>query len=101
MGAKLYISPATSRTYVSRLLAKLQARDRAQLVVLAYETGLIQPGTPSAPGRSTEQPGSEASRLSTIRRSRGRWRGRCALRAPNMRVGPAALWRPCRCVPGP
>ncbi|GAB3536129.1 response regulator transcription factor [Arthrobacter tecti] len=42
---KLHISPATSRTYVSRLLAKLHARDRAQLVVLAYETGLIKPGT--------------------------------------------------------
>lgn len=40
----LYLSPATARTYVSRLLAKLQARDRAQLVVLAYETGLVVPG---------------------------------------------------------
>ena len=35
---------ATSRTYVSRLLAKLGARDRAALVVLAYETGLVRPG---------------------------------------------------------
>lgn len=40
----LFLSPATSRTYVSRLLAKLGARDRAALVVLAYETGLVQPG---------------------------------------------------------
>ncbi len=40
----LYLSPATARTYVSRLLAKLQARDRAQLIVLAYETGLVVPG---------------------------------------------------------
>jgi DNA-binding NarL/FixJ family response regulator len=40
----LYISPATARTYVSRLLAKLEARDRAQLVIIAYESGLITPG---------------------------------------------------------
>jgi len=41
---ELYLSPATARTYVSRLLAKLGARDRAQLVILAYETGLVRPG---------------------------------------------------------
>ena len=41
---ELFISPATARTYVSRLLAKLHARDRARLVVLAYETGLVVPG---------------------------------------------------------
>lgn len=40
----LTISPATARTYVSRLLAKLDARDRSQLVVIAYESGLITPG---------------------------------------------------------
>jgi DNA-binding NarL/FixJ family response regulator len=44
IGAALYISPATARTYVSRLLAKLGARDRAQLVVIAYESGLVAPG---------------------------------------------------------
>ncbi|MGO1705835.1 MAG: response regulator [Candidatus Corynebacterium faecigallinarum] len=44
IGAHLYISPATARTYVSRLLSKLQARDRSQLVVLAYESGLVTPG---------------------------------------------------------
>ena len=37
----LVISPATSRTHVSRILTKLGARDRAQLVVLAYESGLV------------------------------------------------------------
>ncbi len=41
---KLTISPATARTYVSRLLSKLAARDRAQLVILAYESGLVTPG---------------------------------------------------------
>ncbi|WP_336713145.1 response regulator transcription factor [Arthrobacter sp. USHLN218] len=40
----LFLSPATARTYVSRLLTKVGARDRSQLVVIAYETGLIQPG---------------------------------------------------------
>jgi DNA-binding NarL/FixJ family response regulator len=43
---ELFISPATARTYVSRLLTKLQARDRAQLVVLAYQHGLVSPGGP-------------------------------------------------------
>ena len=42
---ELFLSPATARTYVSRLLTKLDARDRARLVVLAYETGLVIPGT--------------------------------------------------------
>lgn len=40
----LYLSPATTRTYVSRLLNKLNARDRSQLVIIAYETGLVTPG---------------------------------------------------------
>ncbi|SJM65016.1 response regulator transcription factor [Gulosibacter sp. 10] len=40
----LFLSPATARTYVSRLLAKLDARDRAALIVLAYETGAVRPG---------------------------------------------------------
>lgn len=44
IAADLYLSPATARTYVSRLLGKLSARDRAALVVLAYETGLVVPG---------------------------------------------------------
>jgi DNA-binding NarL/FixJ family response regulator len=40
---RLYMSPATARTHVSRTMTKLGARDRAQLVVLAYETGLVRP----------------------------------------------------------
>jgi DNA-binding NarL/FixJ family response regulator len=35
---------ATAKTHIGRLLAKLGARDRAQLVIVAYETGLVQPG---------------------------------------------------------
>jgi DNA-binding NarL/FixJ family response regulator len=41
----LFLSPATARTYVSRLLTKVGARDRSQLVVIAYETVLIVPGS--------------------------------------------------------
>jgi DNA-binding NarL/FixJ family response regulator len=40
IGARLYMSPATAKTHVSRAMAKLGARDRAQLVVIAFETGL-------------------------------------------------------------
>ena len=47
IAARLFISPATARTHVSRLLTKLGARDRSQLVVLAYETGLVVPGVSS------------------------------------------------------
>lgn len=39
----LVISPATARTHVSRIMTKVAARDRAQLVVLAYESGLVTP----------------------------------------------------------
>ncbi|MGJ3509046.1 response regulator transcription factor [Enemella sp. A6] len=46
IGASLHISPATARTYVSRLLSKLSARDRSQLVILSYESGLVRPGAP-------------------------------------------------------
>ena len=41
---RLVVSPATAKTHVSRTMVKLGARDRAQLVVFAYETGLVKPG---------------------------------------------------------
>ncbi|WFF08767.1 response regulator transcription factor [Micromonospora sp. WMMD1076] len=44
IGQALFLSPDTARTCVSRLLQKLNARDRAQLVVIAYESGLVRPG---------------------------------------------------------
>ncbi|HEY3692678.1 MAG TPA: response regulator transcription factor [Pseudonocardiaceae bacterium] len=44
IAARLVVSPATAKTHVSRAMIKIGARDRAQLVVLAYETGLVRPG---------------------------------------------------------
>ena len=41
---RLFLSPLTAKTHVSRIITKLGVRDRAQLVVLAYETGLVTPG---------------------------------------------------------
>jgi DNA-binding NarL/FixJ family response regulator len=43
IAGELFISPATAKTHVSRAMSKLGARDRAQLVVLAYESGLVLP----------------------------------------------------------
>lgn len=46
---ELFMSHATAKTHVSRVLSKLHARDRAQLVVIAYESGVVAPGSgPSA-----------------------------------------------------
>jgi DNA-binding NarL/FixJ family response regulator len=54
----MVISAATVKSYVTRLLAKLDARDRAQLVIAAYENGLVTAGTSSPVGR----PGGPAGR---------------------------------------
>jgi DNA-binding NarL/FixJ family response regulator len=48
IAARLFVSPLTAKTHVSRILTKLAARDRAQLVVLAYESGLVTPGSAGA-----------------------------------------------------
>ena len=44
IGQELFLSPLTAKTHVSRIMSKLGARDRVQLVVVAYETGLVRPG---------------------------------------------------------
>jgi DNA-binding NarL/FixJ family response regulator len=44
---RLYVSPATAKTHVARLLMKLDARDRAQLIIIAYETGLVAAQPPT------------------------------------------------------
>jgi DNA-binding NarL/FixJ family response regulator len=45
IAGKLFVSPLTAKTHVSRIMTKLDARDRAQLVVMAYESGLVTPGS--------------------------------------------------------
>lgn len=45
IAAALQLSPLTAKTHVSRILGKLGARDRVQLVVIGYETGLVRPGS--------------------------------------------------------
>lgn len=45
IGEELFISPATVKTHVARIMSKLDAHDRAQLVVIAYEGGLVKPGS--------------------------------------------------------
>ncbi|MFE6826947.1 response regulator [Streptomyces sp. NPDC057690] len=49
LAARFRLSEATVKTHVARILAKLRLRDRAQAVVVAYETGLIAPGAGTAP----------------------------------------------------
>lgn len=46
IGQRLVISPLTAKTHVTRAIAKLGVRDRVQLVILAYETGLVRPNDP-------------------------------------------------------
>jgi DNA-binding NarL/FixJ family response regulator len=55
VAAELYLSEATVKTYVSRLLTKLELRDRVQLTVLAYECGVVTPGEPTRAGRATRR----------------------------------------------
>jgi DNA-binding NarL/FixJ family response regulator len=50
IAARLYLSPLTAKTHVNRAMSKLAARDRAQLVVLAYQSGLVRAGDSTDPG---------------------------------------------------
>jgi DNA-binding NarL/FixJ family response regulator len=48
IAGRLFLSPLTVKTHVNRAMAKLDVRDRAQLVVLAYQTGLVRAGDPAS-----------------------------------------------------
>ena len=62
IAARLFLSPLTAKTHVSRIMQKLHARDRVQLVVLAYESGLVAPGWQLAPPRRSTPPGAHRVR---------------------------------------
>ncbi|MBE1487672.1 response regulator [Plantactinospora soyae] len=49
IAGRLFISPLTAKTHITRAIAKLGVRDRVQLVILAYETGLVRPGAAADP----------------------------------------------------
>jgi DNA-binding NarL/FixJ family response regulator len=49
IGAELFLSEATVKTHITRILSKLGVRDRVQAVVMAYESGLVAPGAPESP----------------------------------------------------
>ncbi|MER6300532.1 response regulator transcription factor [Kitasatospora sp. NPDC001539] len=61
LAEELTLSESTVKTHVARIFAKLNLRDRAQAVVLAYETGLVTPG---GPGRGRGEPRSRSAQLS-------------------------------------
>ncbi|MEU6346759.1 response regulator transcription factor [Streptomyces sp. NPDC046977] len=66
IAARMVISPLTAKTHVSRAMTKLGARDRAQLVVFAYESGLITPKSPVAGQPPYASAGSAAAAASAV-----------------------------------
>ena len=56
IAAELHMSPDTARTHVSRIMAKLQARDRVRLAIIAYETGLVSATTSDVSRRTPGNP---------------------------------------------
>jgi DNA-binding NarL/FixJ family response regulator len=95
IAAKLFISQATAKTHVNRAMMKVGARDRAQLVVFAYETGLVTPRRPLAFPRALSRGGEHSSPSVAVRTPAGR-----SLVFPDLVVpeeqGRILLDRPCR-----
>jgi DNA-binding NarL/FixJ family response regulator len=72
---QIYVSPSTVKTHAARAMTKLRARDRAQLVVFAYQAGLVRPGwAEPSPGRGSE--GMREAEPSAGHITRGRPRSR-------------------------
>ena len=93
IAGRLFLSPATAKTHVSRAMLKLGARDRAQLVVIAYESGLVRPGWHGgAPRGRPSTPGRRARRVTVPGASRPRSARR--RRLPKRSGHPAHLSRP-------
>jgi DNA-binding NarL/FixJ family response regulator len=63
IATRLYLSPLTTKTHVSHIMTKLDARDRAQLVVIAYESGLVIPGSAQLPPRAPSYLSTRYARL--------------------------------------
>ena len=78
IAGRLFVSGATAKTHVSRAMIKLGARDRAQLVVFAYEAGLVRPGWSDQPAdRSARRRTGECSPRRTTTRSAARMMDVC------------------------
>jgi DNA-binding NarL/FixJ family response regulator len=79
---RLMVSPATAKTHVSRAMVKLHARDRAQLVVLAYQTGLVVPGGAGVESATNRIAGRPAPSAALIEPANTERRGsECSLKA--------------------
>ena len=69
---RLVVTHATAKTHVSRILCKLDVRDRAQLVVLAYESGLVRSARAAGPDTRPASTGATVTHIARARAARAR-----------------------------